>query len=28
VLGNTWDQYSGAFDPVGLLQAVHAQLPP
>ena len=28
VLGNTWDQYPGHFDPVGLLQAVHATLPP
>lgn len=28
VLGNTWDQYAGAFDPIALLQAVHATLPP
>lgn len=28
VLGNTWDQYPGHFDPVALLQAVHAALPP
>ena len=28
VLGNTWDQYPGHFDPIALLQAVHATLPP
>ncbi len=28
ILGNTWDQYNGAFDPLALLQAVHAALPP
>ena len=28
VLGNTWDQYPGAFNPISLLQAVHAVLPP
>ncbi len=28
ILGNTWDQYAGAFDPIALLQAVHATLPP
>ena len=28
VLANTWDQYPGAFDPIALLQAVHALLPP
>ncbi|MEO7040187.1 MAG: serine hydrolase domain-containing protein [Candidatus Elarobacter sp.] len=28
VLGNTWDQYPGHFDPVALVQSVHAALPP
>jgi len=28
ILGNTWDQYAGALDPIALLQAVHAALPP
>ena len=28
VLGNTWDQYAGAFNPIALLQSVHADLPP
>ncbi len=27
VLGNTWDQYPGAFDPLAVVQAVHRMLP-
>jgi D-alanyl-D-alanine carboxypeptidase len=28
VLGNTWDQYAGAFNPLALVQAIHATVPP
>jgi D-alanyl-D-alanine carboxypeptidase len=28
VLGNTWDQYAGAFNPLSLLQTIHGTLPP
>jgi D-alanyl-D-alanine carboxypeptidase len=28
VLGNTWDQYAGAFNPITMLQAIHGTLPP